>query len=110
MTGLVLLFLWRISALIPQTVSIVFSSRTSSGMLAAIQAPIIMMSQNREAKKDRISIAHDYEVNLKSEPEIRQLHEKVDDLSQIQLKEFFNNQSRILINIEKHLSNISAFQ
>jgi len=46
-------------------------------MLAAIQAPIILMSQNREASKDRLSAEHDYEVNLKAELEIMALHEKV---------------------------------
>jgi uncharacterized membrane protein len=49
-------------------------------MLAAIQAPIIMMSQNRQAAKDRLDAAHDYEVNLKAELEILSLHEKVDEL------------------------------
>jgi uncharacterized membrane protein len=49
-------------------------------MLAAIQAPVIMMSQNRYAAKDRMAAAHDYEVNLKAELEIMALHEKVDDL------------------------------
>jgi uncharacterized membrane protein len=49
-------------------------------MLAAIQAPIIMMSQNRQAAKDRETAKHDYEVNLKSELEIRRLHEKMDEL------------------------------
>ena len=48
--------------------------------LAAIQAPIIMMSQNRQEAKDRISSRHDYQVNLKAELEIRHLHEKVDHL------------------------------
>lgn len=48
--------------------------------LAAIQAPIIMMSQNRQEKKDRIRSENDYKVNLKSEIEIRTLHEKVDHL------------------------------
>ena len=48
--------------------------------LAAIQAPIIMMSQNRQEAKDRIRSQHDYQVNLKAELEIRQLHEKVDHL------------------------------
>lgn len=47
-------------------------------MLAAIQAPIILMSQNRQAEKDRINAEHDYEVNLKAEIEIMLLHEKVD--------------------------------
>jgi uncharacterized membrane protein len=48
--------------------------------LAAIQAPIIMMSQNRQEAKDRIRSENDYKVNLKSEIEIRTLHEKVDHL------------------------------
>jgi uncharacterized membrane protein len=56
-------------------------------MLAAIQAPIIMMSQNRQAYKDRLSAEHDYEVNLKAELEIIALHEKVDSLKQEQWKE-----------------------
>jgi uncharacterized membrane protein len=49
-------------------------------MLAAIQAPVIMMSQNRQAKRDRTDAAHDYEVNLKAEIEIMALHEKMDAL------------------------------
>jgi len=49
-------------------------------MLAAIQAPIILMSQNRHSQKDRIDAAHDYEVNLKAELEILGLHEKLDEL------------------------------
>lgn len=49
-------------------------------MLASVQAPIIMMSQNRHAAKDRIDAAHDYEVNLKAEIEIMALHEKLDDM------------------------------
>jgi len=47
-------------------------------LLAAIQAPVIMMSQNRQAARDRIAANHDYEVNLKSEIEIAALHEKID--------------------------------
>lgn len=49
-------------------------------MLAALQAPIIMMSQNRQAERDRIDAAHDYEVNLKAEIEIMALHDKLDEL------------------------------
>lgn len=49
-------------------------------MLAAIQAPIILMSQNRQAEKDRQTAQHDYEVNLKAELEIMLLHEKLDSL------------------------------
>ncbi|MCK9182752.1 MAG: DUF1003 domain-containing protein, partial [Fibrobacteraceae bacterium] len=48
--------------------------------IAAIQAPIIMMSQNRQEKKDRLRSENDYKVNLKAEIEIRTLHEKVDHL------------------------------
>jgi uncharacterized membrane protein len=48
--------------------------------LAAIQAPIIMMSQNRQESKDRLRSQNDYRVNLKAELEIRNLHEKMDHL------------------------------
>jgi uncharacterized membrane protein len=48
--------------------------------LAAIQAPVIMMSQNRQEAKDRLRAEHDYQVNLKAELEIRQVHEKLDHL------------------------------
>lgn len=48
--------------------------------LAAIQAPIIMMSQNRQEAKDRMRSENDYQVNLKAELEIRHLHEKIDHL------------------------------
>src|SRR6266436_3961564 len=51
-------------------------------MLAAIQAPVILMSQSRQAAKDRVDAAHDYEVNLKAELEILSLHEKLDELSE----------------------------
>ena len=47
-------------------------------MLAAVQAPVIMMSQNRQAAKDRLSASKDYEVNLKSEVELIALHHKID--------------------------------
>ena len=49
-------------------------------MLAAMQAPIIMMSQNRHSAKDRLQAEHDYRVNLKAELEIRLLHTKLDQL------------------------------
>lgn len=53
-------------------------------MLAAIQAPIMLMSQNRLAQKDRYNAEHDYEVNLKAELEIMLLHKKVDALREQQ--------------------------
>ena len=49
-------------------------------MLAAVQAPVILMSQSRQAAKDRMDAVHDYEVNLKAELEILSLHEKLDEL------------------------------
>ncbi|OGN49650.1 MAG: hypothetical protein A2352_05930 [Caulobacterales bacterium RIFOXYB1_FULL_67_16] len=50
-------------------------------MLAAVQAPIIMMSQNRQATKDRLDASNDYQVNLKAEIEIMALLEKVEQLT-----------------------------
>ncbi|BCH16525.1 MULTISPECIES: DUF1003 domain-containing protein [unclassified Mesorhizobium] len=54
-------------------------------MVAALQAPVIMMAQNRQAERDRIDAAHDYEVNLKAEIEIMALHEKLDELRHSQI-------------------------
>jgi uncharacterized membrane protein len=50
-------------------------------MLAAIQAPVIMMSQNRQAAKDRIAARHDYEVNLRTQLEILRLSRKLDGMA-----------------------------
>jgi uncharacterized membrane protein len=61
-------------------------------MLAAIQAPIILMSQNRQSDKDRVSAEHDYEVNLKAELEIMLLHDKIDLLSKTQWQELLDMQ------------------
>jgi uncharacterized membrane protein len=55
-------------------------------MLAALQAPIIMMSQNRQSEKDRTAAAHDYEVNLKAEVEIMALHDKLEQMRGQELK------------------------
>jgi uncharacterized membrane protein len=57
-------------------------------MLAALQAPIIMMSQNRQAAKDRLVANTDYEVNLKAELEILALHEKIDRMEAQQARDF----------------------
>ena len=65
-------------------------------MLAAIQAPIILMSQNRQAEKDRLSAEHDYEVNLKAELEIMLLHEKLDLLREGQWSELLAIQKQQL--------------
>ena len=56
-------------------------------MLAAIQAPVIMMSQNRQAAKDRLTEKLDYEINLRAELEIMRLHEKLDQMRFHELRE-----------------------
>ena len=61
-------------------------------MLASLQAPVIMMSQNRQAVKDRSDAASDYEVNLKAEIEIRHLHEKIDDIREKRWEELVRMQ------------------
>jgi len=48
--------------------------------LAALQAPVIMMSQNRQEERDRLRAENDYNVNLKAELEIRSLHDKIDHI------------------------------
>jgi uncharacterized membrane protein len=53
-------------------------------MLAALQAPVIMMSQQRQTVRDRVEAQTDYEVNLKAEIEIRALHDKLDALREAQ--------------------------
>jgi len=60
--------------------------------LAALQAPIIMMSQNRQSAKDRSRSKEDYMVNLKSELEVRALHEKIDHLMLYQQQELIEIQ------------------
>jgi uncharacterized membrane protein len=60
--------------------------------LAAIQAPIIMMSQNRAEARDRLRAENDYKVNLKAELEIRHLHEKIDHLLRRQYNRLFEIQ------------------
>ena len=54
-------------------------------MIAALQAPVIMMSQNRQSERDRLDAGHDYEVNLKAEIEIMALHEKLDEMRHSQM-------------------------
>ena len=60
--------------------------------LAAIQAPIIMMTQNRSEARDRLRAENDYKVNLKAELEIRHLHEKIDHLLRGQYNRLFEIQ------------------
>ncbi|PYP71230.1 MAG: hypothetical protein DMD41_13105 [Gemmatimonadetes bacterium] len=75
--------------------------------LAAIQAPVIMMSQNRQAEKDRMQAQQDYEINLMAEFEIRDLHDKLDALRYKQWHELWHIQQRqleLLEHLHKELS------
>ncbi len=69
--------------------------------LAALQAPVIMMSQNRQAAKDRIDAQHDYEVNLKAELEIVSLHMKLDELRDAQWRTLIDLQERQMAILER---------
>ena len=70
--------------------------------LAALQAPVIMMSQNRQAAKDRVHAQQDYEINLMAEIEIRDLHDKLDSLRFKQWHELWHIQKR-QIELLEHL-------
>ena len=74
--------------------------------IAAMQAPIIMMSQNRQEEKDRERAKRDYKVNLKSELEIRMLHEKVDHLIMHQQQELLEIQNIQMEMLNDILSNL----
>lgn len=69
--------------------------------LAALQAPVIMMSQNRQAAKDRNDAKLDYEVNVRAETEIARLHEKI-DLRDAQIQELIEMNRTQLALLEKH--------
>jgi uncharacterized membrane protein len=75
--------------------------------IAALQAPIIMMSQNRQEEKDRKRGENDYLINLKAELELRSLHQKIDLLLEEQIKVLFESQAKqleILKSIEKKVN------
>lgn len=63
------------------------------GGVAALQAPFIMMSQNRQAEKDRLKTDNDYMINLKAELEIRSLHQKINIMMQDQSKTILESQA-----------------
>lgn len=77
--------------------------------IAAMQAPIIMMSQNRQEEKDRKQNENDYLINLKAEMQIRSLHQKIDLLELEQIKTLFDSQSKqfeLLSQINKKLDKL----
>ncbi len=78
--------------------------------IAAMQAPIIMMSQNRQEEKDRKQNENDYLINLKAEMQIRSLHQKIDLLEQEQIKTLFDSQAKqfeLLTAINKKLDKLN---
>lgn len=78
--------------------------------LAAIQAPVIMMSQNRREEKDRQRAVSDYLINLKSEIEIRNMHQKIDLLIAEQMQTLFDIQKDQMNVMEEIRSAINKFR
>ena len=74
-------------------------------MLAAIQAPVIMMSQNRQAAKDRLTEKLDYEINLRAELEIMRLHEKID---QMRINELSDKVDILCERLDRHLRSVDG--
>lgn len=79
--------------------------------VAALQAPIIMMSQNRQADRDRFDSENDYRTNTKSEMEIRVLHEKMDQLNEVQWPHILDIQKmqiEVLSEIENEIQSLKT--
>ncbi|GAB3517978.1 DUF1003 domain-containing protein [Emticicia fontis] len=69
--------------------------------IAALQAPVIMMSQNRQEEKDRMRAENDYLINLKAEMQIRSLNQKIDLLLEKQIKTLFDTQEKQFVLLEE---------
>ncbi len=76
--------------------------------IAALQAPVIMMSQNRMAAKDRVQAKHDYEVNIKAELEILQIQEKINELRERDWIALVEMQQRQIELLERLLAEADA--
>jgi uncharacterized membrane protein len=76
-------------------------------MLAAIQAPVIMMSQNRAASQDRLAAEHDYVVNLRSELEVMHLHDKLDAMRERELEALIQGQSQTIELLKQQIAGLS---
>ncbi len=74
--------------------------------IAALQAPIIMMSQNRQEEKDRKRSENDYLVNLKAELQIRSLHQKMDLLLEEQIKSLYDSQMKQFVLLKEIIAKI----
>jgi uncharacterized membrane protein len=76
-------------------------------MLAAIQAPVIMMSQNRAASKDRLAAEHDYVVNLRAEMELMHLHDKLDAVREGELEKLVRGQTETMELLKQQIAHLS---
>lgn len=79
-------------------------------LVAALQAPVILMSQNRQEEKDRMRAENDYLINLKAEMEIRSFHQKMNLLLEEQIKTLFDTQAKqftLLEEISRKLDRIN---
>lgn len=76
-------------------------------MIAALQAPIIMMSQNRQSAKDRAAAEHDYVVNLRAELEIMLLHDKVEDMRDRDIVARSEALARQVLSLQEQVSALS---
>jgi uncharacterized membrane protein len=74
--------------------------------LAALQAPVIMMSQNRQAVKDRLDAKNDYDVNVRAEQEITKLHAKFDELREREWADLVEMQRRQISMLEQALERL----
>ena len=77
-------------------------------MIAALQAPVIMMSQNRAAARDRLNAEHDYVVNLRAELEIMHLHDKLDALRSEELVAMVKAQNETLELLKAQMAALAA--
>lgn len=69
--------------------------------IAALQAPVIMMSQNRQEEKDRMRNENDYLINLKAEIQIRSMNQKIDVLLEEQIKTLFETQQKQFVLLQE---------
>lgn len=79
--------------------------------IAALQAPIIMMSQNRQEEKDRLRSENDYLINLKAEMQIRSMNQKIDLIMEEQIKTLFDTQEKqfmLLTEINMKIDNLKS--
>ena len=79
-------------------------------LVAALQAPVILMSQNRQSEKDRMRDENDYLINLKAEMEIRSLHQKMNLLLEEQIKTLFDTQAKQFTLLEKIITKLDQIK